>query len=458
MTSPTLAKLPAHQQEAVLRMAALSLKKRLDTAGVWIPYDHQVPPDGEWDVWALVAGRGSGKTEAGARYVDRHARGDACIPGRVPHRIAVVAPSHDDAVDTCVRGESGLLQANPAIGFHPGAAKQADLTWPNGAEAELFGAFAPEDVERFRGPQHCLVWADEFAAWRKLDDVWDMIQFGLRLGEHPRIVLTTTPKRRPKLKEILGDAKTAISRATTDDNPALPETRRRALYARYGGTVLGRQELLAELIEDIPGALWTRTMIEYREPPTIQRDGVVERNLRRVVVAVDPAVTSEEDSDETGIVVDAIGIDGMGYTLADLSGRMPPVVMEGKRAVGGWAFVAVKAYRESNADAIVAEVNNGGDLVKTVIQTIDPNVPVRVVRASKGKVTRAEPVSSLYIPNPVRPLRWFHVAPFPELEDQMCSYTGAQNEASPDRMDAHVWGVTDLALGQVVDGDFSLVA
>lgn len=264
-----------------------------------------------------------------------------------------------------------------------------------------------------------------------------MIAFGLRLGPKPRTILTTTPKRRDKLKTILADPQTVISRATTDDNPALPEARRRALYARYGGTALGRQELLAELIDDVAGALWERAMIEYRQPPQILRGGVSQNDLARVVVAIDPATTFTDDSDETGIVVDALGIDGQGYTLGDFSGRMAPTV---------WARRAVQLYRDFKADVIVAEANQGGELVRTVIATIDANVPVHLVHATKGKTTRAEPVSSLYIPNPSRPTRWYHAEPFPELEDQMCSYTGAPGESSPDRMDAHVWGVTELVI------------
>lgn len=440
-----------------LALATIRIRHQAVAPPAWYPYPHQVAPEGDWDTWILLAGRGSGKTEAGARYVNDHALGPACIPGPVPHRIAVVSPSHDDAVATCVRGESGLLQANPRIRFTPGAAKQSDLTWVNGAEAELFGAFTPEDVERFRGPQHCLVWGDELAAWRKLDDVWDMIAFGLRLGEHPRFIATTTPKRRARLIALLADPSTVVSKATTDDNPALPEARRRALYARYDGTTLGRQELRAELIDDVAGALWTRAMIEYRPVPRILMGGDLVPHMKRVVVAVDPAVTSGDDADETGIIVDGVGADGNGYTIADYSGRMPAVIMEGKTAVGGWAYEAVKAYHRHKADAVVAEVNNGGELVRTVINTIDPNVPVKMVHASKGKMTRAEPVASLYVPNPMRSLRWYHVEPFPELEDQQCSYTG-DGPDSPDRMDAHVWGATDLVIGTVISGDFSLVA
>lgn len=438
MTAPTLARLPIAQQEAMLRMAALSLRARTERVGRRELYRHQVPPPQPWDVWLLLGGRGSGKTEAGARYVDGHARGEPCLPGAVPHRIAIVAPSHDDAVDTCVRGETGILRANPSIRFRPGALLTADLTWPNGAEAELFGTFAPEDVERFRGPQHCLVWGDEFAAWRKLSESWDMLQFGLRLGPHPHVVLTTTPKRRPLLRQVIAQQGTITARARTADNPGLPEERRAALYRAYGGTTLGRQELDAEIIDDVPGALWSRDHIVYRVPPRRVVHGEVVLDMARIVVAIDPAVTSTEASDETGIVVDGLGIDGMGYTLADLSGRMPPTA---------WARRAIEAYRDFRADSIIAEANNGGDLVSTVIASIDANVPVRLVHASRGKRVRAEPVQALYEQG-----RWYHAEPFPELEDQQCSYTGDPGEESPDRLDAHVWGVTELMVAQTWAG------
>jgi phage terminase large subunit-like protein len=294
----------------------------------------------------------------------------------------------------------------------------------------MFGAFTPEDVERFRGPQHCLIWADELAAWRKLDEAWDMLQYGLRLGENPHVVATTTPKRRPKLIELLGEATTVVSRARTADNLHLPESRRDALYARYGGTTLGRQELDAEILDDVVGALWNRKLIVYRPNPKIMRHGVIESDMLRVVVAIDPAVTSTEDSDETGIVVDGVGVDGNGYTLADLSGRMAPV---------DWARRAIRAYHDFGAERIVAEANNGGDLVSTVIAQLDPMVPVTLVHAAKGKIARAQPIAMLYEQS-----RWFHVEPFPELEDQMCSFTGEPGSDSPDRLDAHVWAASDL--------------
>jgi len=395
------------------------------------PYPWQVPPEGDWTVWLLLGGRGSGKTEAGARYANDHAEGPPCLTGNgVPHRIAIVAPSHDDAVDTCVRGETGLIHVNRAVRFTPGAAKQADVTWPNGAEAELFGTFAPEDVERFRGPQHCLIWGDEFAAWRKLDESWDNLQLGLRLGPHPRIVLTTTPKRRPLLRRVMAEPSTVVTRGRTSEATGLPPERVAALYARYGGTTLGRQELDAEIIEDVEGALWHRPMIRYHAPPKVYPKGVETPDLGRVVIAVDPAVTSGEDADETGIMVVGLGSDGRGYVLDDLTCRATPAE---------WARRAVAAWHRFGADRIVAEANNGGDLVSTVIGAVDPLAPVTLVHAARGKRTRAEPVAALYEQGRVS-----HVQPFPDLEDQLCSYSGAPGEESPDRLDALVWGLSEL--------------
>lgn len=398
----------------------------------WHPYPHQVPPPQPWKVWALIAGRGAGKTDAGAHYVNDHANGPACLPGPIPHRMAIIAPTLPDAQQTCVLGDSGILRANQGVRYSPGSMKTADLAWPNGSQARLFGAHGPDDPNRLRGPQHCLVWADELAAWRMLDDAWDMMEFGLRLGPNPRVVATTTPRPRSLIRKLLADPTTVVTRASTRDNPSLPEDRRIALYARYAGTRLGRQELDAEVIEDADGALWRRAMIPYGKPQNRMdtRTREVMWDLARVVVAIDPAVTSGEDSDETGIVGAGIGADGRGYVLADASCRMAPA---------DWASRAINLYRDLRADRIVAEANNGGDLVSTVIHTIDPNVPVTLVHAARGKRTRAEPVSALYEQGRVS-----HVEPFPELEDQMCSYTGMPGEDSPDRMDALVWALTEV--------------
>jgi phage terminase large subunit-like protein len=398
-------------------------------------FDHQVPPPQPWDVWLLIAGRGAGKTEAGARYVDEHAKGPACIEGPVPHRMAIVSPSHDDAVDTCVRGETGLLQVNRGIRFRPGALLQADLTWPNGSEAELFGTFAPEDVERFRGPQHCLVWGDEFAAWRKLDESWQMIEFGLRLGPHPHTILTTTPKRRPLLKTLMTADGTVITRAKTSDNPGLPEARREALYRRYGGTTIGRQELDAEILEDVAGSLWRRTLIETLRV-------TVQPELKRIVVAIDPSATSTESADECGITVAGVDAQGHGYVLADLSLRTDPA---------SWARVAVDAYHRYGADRVVAETNQGGDMVEHVLRTIDSTVAYKGVTATRGKLTRAEPIAALYEQGRVH-----HVGTYELLEDQMCQWV--PGEKSPDRMDSLVWAMTELMIAPLDDNPWAALA
>lgn len=415
----------------------------LGGGGRWEPYPHQVPPTGAWKVWALVAGRGAGKTDAGSHYVDRHANSRACLEGPVPHRIAIIAPTLPDAQQTCVLGDSGLMAANPTITYRPGSMKQADLVWSNGAQARLFGAHGPDDPNRLRGPQHCLVWCDELAAWNRLDDTWDMMEFGLRLGTDPRVLVTTTPRPRPLVKKLLAAEDTVVTRASTDDNPSLPEHRRRALYARYAGTVLGRQELNAELIEDIEGALWTRAMLRVLPPPRVIREGETFPDLVRVVVAIDPAVTSGESSDETGIVIAGIDAMGRGHVLADRSCRMSP---------DGWARRAVAAYHEFGADRIVAEVNNGGDLVEVVLRAVDQNIPYTAVHASRGKRVRAEPVAALYEQG-----RIDHSETFPELEDQLCTYTPDSGD-SPDRLDALVWAITHLMLGSGTSGEFSLVA
>jgi predicted phage terminase large subunit-like protein len=422
-----------------LAAAVVKLRAAASAGTTWTPYPHQVAPLLPWKVWAMIAGRGSGKTDAGSHYVDGHARGASCLAGPVPHRIAVIAPTLPDAQQTCVLGDSGLLRANWTIRYRPGSMKEADLVWPNGAQARLFGAHGHDDPNRLRGPQHCLVWADELAAWVRLDETWDMMEFGLRLGPDPRVVATTTPRPRALIRRLLADATTAVTRASTRDNPSLPDDRRNALYARYAGTRLGRQELDAEVIDDVDGALWTRTMILYGRPAQRMdhRSKELTWDLSRVVVAIDPAVTSGESSDETGIVAAGIGPDARGYVLADASCRMPPA---------DWARRAINLYRETRADRIVAEANNGGDLVSTVIHTVDSNVPVTLVHAARGKRTRAEPVSALYEQGRVS-----HLQPFPELEDQLCSYTGMPGEDSPDRMDALVWALTEV-MGISIEG------
>lgn len=407
----------------------------------WTPEPHQFPPSPPWDVWALVAGRGSGKTDADAYYVDRHVSGPPCIPGPVPHRVGIIAPTHEDAKKTCVVGDSGILQHNRRIKFTPGG-KAGDLIWPNGSVGNLFGAFTPEDIERLRGPQHCLVWCEEMAAWRYLTPCWDNMQFGLRLGAHPHVVANTTPKGRPDFWAIVESPGVIVQTATTDDNPHLHPRVRQELYRKYGGTRLGQQELFAQRLTDVPGALWTRAMIAYGDAPSAAIKGVVQPDYQKMVVAIDPAVTYGPDSDETGIVVGAVGSDGHGYVLDDRSGRYPP---------DGWAKLAVALYHEHKADRIVAESNNGGEMVRLTIQTVDSGVPVSLVTATRGKRTRAEPIASLYEQGRIK-----HLRPFTVLEDQLCNFT-PDTILSPDRLDALVWAFTELMLDEV-GGQYSMIA
>lgn len=433
MTSPALYKLPAEQQRAVLSLAAASLKLRGHRAEAFpswakIARPEQLPPEGDWRTWLILAGRGYGKTRTGAETVCQWvADGKAT-------RIYIAAQTTADARDLSVEALRTQItgydqDGKPKLGLRPGITYEPSkrrVEWSNGASGITFSA---EDPDSFRGYQGDTAWLDEVAAWR-FPESYDQLQYGLRIG-WARQIVTTTPRPVRVIRELLADSTTSVTRGRTLDNAAnLSPTALAYLLSRYQGTRLGRQELDAEILDDIPGALWSRAMIVYRAPPKIMRHNVAEIDMVRIVVAIDPAVTNTDDSDETGIVVDGIAVDGNGYTLADLSGRMGPM---------DWARRAVRAYHDYKADVIVAEANNGGDLVSTVLHEVDSNVPVVLVHASRGKRTRAEPVAALYEKG-----EWFHAEPFPDLEDQQCSYTGEAGESSPDRMDAHVWGVTEL--------------
>ena len=383
--------------------------------------DNQLAPPGDWSKWLAMAGRGWGKTRVGAEWV----RGEVAA-GRAT-RVALVAPTAADARDVMVEGESGLLAVHPpddnAPVYEPSKRR---VTWPSGAIATLYSADEPE---RLRGPQHDLAWADELAAWRYLQDAWDMLMFGLRLGANPRVLVTTTPKPRALLKELINDPSCVVTYGRTEDNRKnLAPSFLKTIVSRYQGTRLGRQELGGELLEDVEGALWTRRMIDESRvsahPP-----------LERIVVAIDPAVTSGEDSDETGMVVVGIATpkgsnEPHGYVLEDLSGRFTPYE---------WAQRAIKAYRRQRADRVVAEVNNGGDMVEAQLRMVDRAVSYKAVHASRGKRVRAEPVAALYEQS-----RIHHVGSFPTLEDQMCSFVPDDTETSPDRVDALVWALTEL--------------
>lgn len=379
---------------------------------------NQLPPAGAWRTWLLMAGRGFGKTRCGAEWV----RGRAEVSPTA--RIALVAPTAADARDVMVEGESGILACCPPDNRPLYEPSKRRLTWPSGAMATTYSADEPD---RLRGPQHTDAWADEIAAW-KYPESWDMLMFGLRLGTDPRAVVTTTPKPVRVVRDLLAAGTTEATRGSTYENrdnlaPAFLEQ----IVAKYEGTRLGRQELAGELLDDIPGALWTRAMVDA----SLVADAP---EMVRVVVAIDPAVTSGEDSDETGIIVAGRGVDGRAYVLDDLTCRLSP---------DGWANRAVGAYDTHAADRIVAEVNNGGDLVERVVRTVSPRVSYKKVHASRGKRVRAEPIAALYEQDKVS-----HVGGFPELEDQMCAFVPEGMDGSPDRVDALVWALTELMLNE----------
>lgn len=413
---------PESLLEAGLRAAISGLEHPAEIRPGYAPWrtiarENQVAPEepAGWWMWLILAGRGFGKTRTGAEWVheniDRYGRWH------------FVAPTASDARDTMVEGESGILATAPPGKRPLYEPSKRRLTWPNGATALLFSA---EEPERLRGPQCEAFWADEVAAWKYLRETWDQLMFGFRLGEQPRGVATTTPKPLPLIKELLKMGGVAITRGSTYENRAnLSPVFLQTILARYEGTRLGRQELNAEILEDVEGALWSLAMIEalrVREHPP----------LTRVVVAIDPAVTSGAESDETGIVVAGLGEDGCGYVLEDLSGRFSPDT---------WAQRAVGAYRNQKAERIVGEANNGGDLVEVNIRTVDRRAAYKKVHASRGKRTRAEPVAALYEQGKVH-----HVGGFPELEDQMTQWVPGTGAPSPDRMDALVWALTELML------------
>jgi predicted phage terminase large subunit-like protein len=406
--------LPDEQRRQIL--SGLSDDDALDLLydwRVWARPD-QLAPAGDWRTWLILAGRGWGKTRTGAEWV--RAEVEAGRRGR----LALIGATAADVRDVMIEGESGIM-ATARPSFRPVyEPSKRRVSWPNGAIATAYSADEPD---RLRGPQHDGAWPDELAAWR-YPEALDMLMFGLRLGSDPRSVVTTTPRPTKLIRDLIAAPTTATTTGSTYDNlvnlaPAFAEQ----IIRKYEGTRLGRQELLAELLTDVPGALWTWAMLENRQPAP---------DLTRVVVAIDPAVTSGEDSDETGIIVCGLGVDGRAYVVADRSCRLSP---------DGWASRAVAAFDEFKADSIIAETNNGGDLVEQTIRTVRRTIPYKKVHASRGKQTRAQPVAALYEQGRVS-----HCEVFPELEDQLTTWT-PESGKSPDRLDALVWALTDVMLG-----------
>jgi phage terminase large subunit-like protein len=385
-----------------------------------------------WNTWLVLAGRGFGKTRMGSEWIRENACGSSPLsaPASGYARIALVAETAADARDVMVLGDSGILASHPKDFRPEWSPTNRRLTWPNGVQAWVYNATEPDQL---RGPQHHAAWVDELAKFRYMQEIWDQLQFGLRLGEHPRALVTTTPRPLPLIKRLIDDSDTAVTRGATLDNRAnLAANTVKQLYERYGGTRLGRQELAGEVLTDIPGALWNRDVIDAC------RVKEVPENLERVYVAVDPAVTNNEDSDEHGIVVVGLARDAegyaRGYVLADGSCRGNPE---------DWAKKAVSLYRFWSADKIIAEKNQGGLMVESTLKAVDRSVPVELVTATRGKVIRAEPISALYEQG-----RIHHAGRFDVLEDQMClfsvDYVRNASNGSPDRVDALVWGLTKI--------------
>jgi len=396
---------------------------------LWAHTKYQLPPVGAWRIWAILGGRGAGKTRAGAEWIRSRVEGATPLDRGCCRRVALVGETIEQVRGVMVEGDSGILACSPPDRRPAFKASLNRLVWPNGAEAMLASAMNPEAL---RGPQFDCAWSDELAKWTYARAAWDMLQFCLRLGPEPRQIVTTTPRNAPVLIEILEMAGTVVTHAGTAANRAnlAPDFLER-LEARYGGTELGRQELEGELIRAREGALWTRAAIDagrVAAPPA----------LDRIVVAVDPPVSTGAESDECGIVVAGLEKKGerrdwQAYILADRS-------TQGK-GPGDWARDALQAYRAFEADRLVAEVNQGGDLVESVLRQYAPELSYRAVRASRGKRVRAEPVAALYEQGRVH-----HVGTHPVLEDQMCGYAGQPGAASPDRLDALVWALTELMI------------
>lgn len=430
MLSPAqiLASLSEAEREEYLRSLSPEVLAALKYNWRFWARPNQLEPGGDWTTWLILAGRGFGKTRTGAETIRDWVCGDTPLsPGRCRH-IALVAETAPDARDVMVLGPAGLLACHPKD-FRPEYISSRRLVkWPNGAEAILFNAVEPDQL---RGPQFDAAWCDELAKWRYAQETWDQLQFGLRLGKHPRQIVTTTPRPIAVVRKLINDPTCVVTRGRTYDNADnLAGPFLKQVEERYGGTRLGRQELEGEVLDDMPGALWNRDIIDAGRKPQAP-------DLDRIVVAVDPAATSGEEADETGII--AVGVardsDGnnRGYVLADRSIRGTP---------DEWAAAAVRLYHELDADRIVAEKNQGGEMVEAIIRTKDRNVPITLVTATRGKVVRAEPVSALYEQGRVH-----HVGRFDKLEDQMCLFTRDAERTpgnSPDRVDALVWGLSSI--------------
>ena len=440
LTRPALRSAGAWLASATSRERYRVLRRLNDNTLTALPWlfeiwaqPHQIAPEGNWRSWVCLGGRGAGKTRAGAEWVRAQVEGARPADRGRARQVALVGETFDQVLEVMVMGPSGVIACTPPDRRPHWEATRRRLVWPNGAVAQAFSASEPENL---RGPQFDAAWVDELAKWKKGIEAWDMLQFALRAGRQPRQAVTTTPRNVPVLKALLASPSTVVTHAPTEANRAwLAPSFLSEMQARYGGTRLGRQELDGVLLDEAEGALWTTQGLEAA------RVDAAPAALCRVVVGVDPAVTGHAGSDACGIVVVGAMTEGppqdwCAWVLEDAS-------LAAARPID-WARAAVAARDRWGADRLVAEVNQGGDLVEAVVRQVDPLVPFRAVRAGRGKVARAEPVAALYEQGRVRHLRGLGA-----LEDQMVLMTaqGFQGRGSPDRVDALVWALSELMIG-----------
>lgn len=374
------------------------------------------PTNRPWDTWLILAGRGFGKTRTGAETVWNW------IQTNRYKRIAFVGQTIIEARQVMVEGESGLLSIVPANAIKKYSKSDGVIEFSNGAKVQVFGA---DRYERLRGPQFDAAWVDELAKFKKTEQFWEQLSLCLRLGSHPKCIITTTPRRNPVLTQLINDPDCVVTRGSTLDNAAnLAPGFLKNLNKQFAGTRLEAQEIYAQMIDETSGALWTPEKIVYERPPN--------EDWRRIIVAVDPAVTDYDTSDETGIVVIGFNANQQAYVLEDATYKATP---------SEWVKKVVMLYHQYQADRVVAEVNKGGDMVKDLLMACDPHISYKGVRATRGKAIRAEPIVSLYEQGKVK-----HIQPFKALETQLCSWVPEVSAKSPDRLDALVWGLTDLFL------------
>lgn len=447
VTADDLRKLSEEEFQEVMQALGPKFAEELQYNWKFWARPDQLEPEGNYKIWMPLAGRGWGKTRTGAETVREWVKQGL-------KRIACVAPTKGDVRRVMVEGNSGLLNIchkddkthrGADMGYPIWSPTNNTLTWANGAKAEFFSA---EDPERLRGPQFHAAWCDEVAAWRNMQATWDMLQFTLRLGRNPKVLITTTPKPVKLIRNVIAMAKEDPERyiVTTGSSYDNKDNIDLEALKQYEGTRLGRQELYAEVLEEAAGALWSVELLDKAQIHESELPGEsLEESLKhfqRIVVAVDPAISSNEESDMTGIVVAATDINGTGYILEDATDQYTP---------SAWSKKVVELYYKYGADRIVAERNQGGDMVRHTIETEDPTVPLRLVHASRGKFARAEPVSALYEQGRVK-----HLPGLDELEQQMVTWEPLGSIGSPDRLDACVWALTDLMLGGILKPNLNL--